>query len=86
MLKEEEWISINKFGLVIILLLYFCDIILVAKTLEYLHKKLKVIQIIYKNYQHTINIDKTKIMIIKSNNIVYPPTLYGYNPLEEVQS
>ena len=34
----------------------------------------------------TINTDKTKVMIIKSNNITYDTFIYENNNLEEVTS
>jgi len=72
--------------LIIFLLLCDDDIVLLIKYIEDICKKLKVLQQLWKNYKLTFNIDKTKVMIIKSKKTIYPPILYGDNTLEDVQS
>jgi hypothetical protein len=73
--------------IIVILLLYIGNIVLLVKTIEYLHignSKLSN-NSTKNNILHTINIDKTNIMIIISKKRIYPQILYGYNTLEEVK-
>jgi hypothetical protein len=73
-------------AIVINLLLYADDIILMARSPHDLENQLRIIKDFCSNMGMTINIDKTKVMIIKSNKITYDTFVYDNNNLEEVTS
>jgi hypothetical protein len=70
-------------SIVIILLLYA---ILMARNPYDLNKQLKILKDLCSSTRMTVNIDKTKVMIIKSQNITYNSFIYDDNSLEEVPS
>jgi hypothetical protein len=51
-----------------------------------LGKKLRILKEFFSNRGITVNIDKTKVMIIKSNKITYDTFIYDNNNLEEMNS
>jgi hypothetical protein len=57
-------------GLIVVLFIYDDDIILLAKTIGDLHKKLKALHEFYEIYELAINNDRNKIMIIKCKKII----------------
>jgi hypothetical protein len=73
-------------GIVINLLLYDDDIILMERSPHDLEKQLRILKNFCSNMGMTINTDKTKAMIIKSNNITYDTFVYDNKNLEEVNS
>ena len=70
-------------GIVIILPLYVDDIDFMARSPYDFDKQLKFLKDFFSSMGITINIDKTKVMIIKSKNITYTNFVYENN-LEEV--
>jgi hypothetical protein len=56
-------------SIVIILLLYADDIVLMERNIYALNKKLRILKDLCSSIGITVNIDKTMVMIIKSNNI-----------------
>jgi hypothetical protein len=73
-------------GIVINLLLYADDIILMVRSLHDLENQLRILKDFFPNMGMTVNTDKTKVMIIKSNKITYDTFVYENNNLEEVNS
>jgi hypothetical protein len=51
-----------------------------------LSKQLRFLKKFYSSTSMNVNIDKTKVMIIKSNKITYNAFVYDNNILEEVPS
>jgi len=51
-----------------ILLLYVDDVVLMERCPSDIDKQLRTVKEFYSNMGLTVNIDKTKVMIIKSNN------------------
>jgi len=76
-LEEVGCVGPSLTDIVINLLLYANDIILMARTRipHDLGEKLIILMVFCSNMHMTFNIDKTKVMIIKSNKITYD-TLY----------
>jgi hypothetical protein len=76
-LEEVGCVGPSLTDIVINLLLYANDIILMARTRipHNLGEKLIILMVFCSNMHMTFNIDKTKVMIIKSNKITYD-TLY----------
>jgi hypothetical protein len=58
-------------GIVINLLLYAYDIVLMAMIPHDLENQLRILKDFFSNMGMTVNTDKTKFMIIKSNKIPY---------------
>jgi hypothetical protein len=73
-------------GIVINLLLYADDIVLIASSPRDLENQLRILKDYCSNMGMTVNTDKTKVMIIKSNKITYDTFVYDNNNLEEVTS
>jgi hypothetical protein len=73
-------------SIVINLLLYGNDVILMARSPHDLENQLRILKEFFSNIGMTVNIDKTKVMIIKSNNTPYDTFVYDNNKLEEVTS
>jgi hypothetical protein len=73
-------------GIVINLLLYSDDIILMERSPNGLENQLIIINHFSSNMGMTVNTDKIKVMIIKSNKSPYDTFIYGNNNLEEVNS
>jgi hypothetical protein len=57
-----------------------------ARSTHDLGENLKTLKDFFSNIGMTINIDKTKVMIIKSNKTTYDSFVYDNNNLEEVTS
>jgi hypothetical protein len=57
-----------------------------ARSPRDLENQLRILKDFFSNMGMTINTDKTKVMIIKSNKIPYDTFIYGNNNLEEVTS
>ena len=72
-------------GIVINILLYDDDIVLMARSPHDLENQLRILKDFSFNMGMIVNTDKTKVMIIKSNNITYYTFVYENN-LEEVTS
>jgi hypothetical protein len=51
-----------------------------------LENQLRILKDFFSNMGMIVTIDKTKVMIIKSNKIHYDTFVYGNNNLEEVTS
>jgi hypothetical protein len=51
-----------------------------------IENQLRILKDFCSNMGMTVNTDKTKVMIIKSNNIPYDTFVYDNNNLEEVTS
>jgi hypothetical protein len=62
------------------------DIILMEMSPHDLENQLRILKDFFSNMGMTVNIDKTKVMIIKSNKITYDTFVYDNNNLEEVTS
>jgi hypothetical protein len=73
-------------GIVINLLLYVDDIVLMARSPHDIENKLRILEDFFSNMDMTVNTDKTKAIIIKSNKITYDTFIYDNNNLEEVTS
>jgi hypothetical protein len=71
-------------SIIIILLLYVDDIVLMARNPYDLSKQLRILKDFYSSIGMIVNIDKMKVMIIKSNKITYNNFVYDNNILEEV--
>jgi hypothetical protein len=84
-LEEAGCVGPTLTGIVINILLYDDDIILIARSPHDIGKKLRMLKNVCSNMRMTVNTDKTKVMIIKSNNITYYTFVYENN-LEEVTS
>ncbi len=90
--KLEEYLDVTGcdnpklLGVVVILFLYADNAILLARIHGDLDKKLKILRDYYSKMGMTINIDKVKVMIIKSKKINYDNFIYDKNYLEKVSS
>jgi hypothetical protein len=85
-LEKEGCVSATLIGIVINLLLYADDIVLMARSPHDLENQLRILKDFFSNMGMTVNIDKTKVMIIKSNKISYDNYVYDNKNLEEVTS
>ena len=63
-------------GIVIDLLLYADDIVLMARSPHDLENQLRILKDFSSNMGMIVNIDKTKVILIKSNNITYDTFVY----------
>ena len=70
--------------IVIILLLCVDDIVLFARCPSDLDKQLRLLKDFCSTMGMTVNIDKTKVMIIKSKKDTYANFMYDNKNLEEV--
>jgi hypothetical protein len=68
------------------LLLYVDDIVLMERSPLDLENQLRILKDFCSNMGMTVNMDKTKVMIIKSNKITNDTFLYDNKNLEEVTS
>jgi len=82
-LEEASCASINLDGIVIIFIPYVDDIVFMGTCPSDLDKKLRLLEDFYSTTSTTINIDKTKVMIIKSKNTTYVNFAYYNKNLEE---
>ena len=64
--------------------IYVNDIILMARSPHDLENQLRIIKDFCSNMAMTVNTDKPKVMIIKSNKIPYDTFIYENNNLKEV--
>jgi hypothetical protein len=85
-LEEASCVGTTLAGIVIILLLYIDDIVLMVRCPFDLNKQLRILKDFCSSIGMSINIDKTKVMIIKSKKITYTNFVYDNNNLEEVNS
>jgi hypothetical protein len=85
-LEKSGCVDPTLTGIVINLLLYADDIVIMARSPHDLENQLRILKDFCSNMGMTINIDKTKVMIIKSNKISYDTFVYDKNNLEEVTS
>ena len=68
------------------LLLYVDDIVLMERCLFDIDILLRILMYFFSNLGVTDNINKTKVMIIKSNKVTPTDFFYEYIVLEEVYS
>ena len=73
-------------GIVIILLLYANDVVLLARCPSDLDKQLRLLKDFCSTMGMSVNIDKIKVMIIKSKKDTYANFMYENSNLEEVSS
>jgi hypothetical protein len=85
-LEKEGCVGPTLTGIVINILLYSNDIILMERSPHDLENQLRILKDFCSNMGMIVNIDKTKVMIIKSNKITYDTFVYENNNLEEVTS
>jgi hypothetical protein len=85
-LEKEGCVGPTLTSIVINLLLYDDDIVLMARSPHDLENQLRILKDFCSNMGMTVNTDKTKVMIIKSNKIPYDTFVYDNNNLEEVNS
>ena len=85
-LQEASCADIILVGIVIILLLYVDDIVLMARCPSDLDKQLIILKYFFSNMGMTVNMNKKKIMIIKSKKDTYANFIYDNRNLEEVTS
>jgi hypothetical protein len=85
-LEKEGCVSPTLIGIVINLLLYANDIILMEMSPHDFENQLRILKDFFFNMDMTVNTDKTKVMIIKSNKIPYDTFIYEKSNLEEVTS
>jgi hypothetical protein len=85
-LEEAGCVGPTLTSIVIILLLYVDDIVLMVRSPHDLDKQLRILKDLCSNMGMTVNTNKTKVMIIKSNKITYDTFIYDNNNLEEVPS
>jgi hypothetical protein len=85
-LEEASCVGPTLTSIVINILLYVDDIILMVRSPHDLEKQLRILKDFCSNMGMTLNTDKTKVMIIKSNKITYDTFVYDNNNLEEVTS
>jgi len=85
-LEKASCVGPTLTGVVINLLRFFDDIDLMARSPHDLENQLRILKDFISNMGMIVNTDKTKVMIIKSNNIPYDTFMYEKNNLEEVSS
>jgi hypothetical protein len=84
-LEKTGFVNPTLTGIVINLLLYAGDIVLMVRSPHDLENQLRILEEFCSNMGMTVNTDKTKVIIIKSNKIPYDTFVYDNN-LEEVTS
>jgi hypothetical protein len=85
-LEKTGFVSPTLTGIVINILLYADDIVLMESNPHDLENQPRILKDFRSNMGMTVNTDKTKVMIIKSNKIPYDTFIYYNNNLEEVTS
>ena len=85
-LEEEGCVDTTLAVIVNILLVYVVDIVLIEICISDLDKQLKTMKDFFSNMDMTINTNKTKVMIIKSNKFSYDHFVYDKKKLDEVYS
>ena len=83
-LEKAGCVGPNVTRIVINLLLFFDDIVLMTRSSHDLENQLRILNDFFSNMGMIVNMDKTKVMIIKSNNIPYDTVVDDNNNLEEV--
>jgi hypothetical protein len=83
-LEKEDFFGPTLTSIVINLLLYADDIVLMVTSPHDLENQLRILKDFCSNMGMTVNTDKTKVIIIKSNKIPYDTFVYDNNNLEEV--
>jgi len=71
-------------GIVINLLHYADDIVLMERSPHDLAEQLRILNNFFSNMDINVKVDKTKVMIIKSDKITYDTFIYDKKNLEEV--
>jgi hypothetical protein len=84
-LEKESCVSPTLTGIVTNILIYSDNIFIMARSPRDLENKPRILKDFFSNMGMTVNTDKTKVMIIKSNKISYDTFVYENN-LEEVTS
>ena len=90
--KLQEYLEIagckgtKLVGIIFALLLHAGDIVLLAKSHKDLENKLKTLHEYFSKMGMMVNIDKTKIMIIKFKKITHGNFFYDNNLLDQVSS
>jgi hypothetical protein len=79
LLEKEVCVGPTLKGIVIDILLYANDIVLMARSPHDIENHLRIPKYFCSNMDMTVNTDKTKIMIIKSNKIPYDTFVYDKN-------
>jgi hypothetical protein len=82
-LEEAGCVGPTLTGIVI---LYAYDIVLIARGPHDLENQLRILKDFCSNMGMTVNTNKTKVIIIKSNMITYDTFVYDNNNLKEVTS
>ena len=85
-LEEEGCVGTTSTRIVNILLLYAEDTIIFVRFPSNIEKQLRNLKYLCSSSSMSINIDKTKCMIIKTKNTSCPNYVDGNNNLEEVSS
>jgi hypothetical protein len=85
-LEKAGCVNPTLTGIVINILIYADDIVLMERIPHDIENQLRILKYVCSNMGMSINIDKTKVMIIKSNKICYDTFVYDTNNLEEVTS
>jgi len=85
-LEKEGCIISTLTSIVINLLIYADDIVLMERSPNDFENQLIILNDFFSNMGMTINIDKTKVMIIKSNKTPYDTFVYDNKSLEEATS
>jgi hypothetical protein len=85
-LEEVGCVIPTLIGIVMILLLYTNYIVLMVRNPHDLGKQLRIINDFCSNMGMTINTNKKKVMIIKSNKITYHTFIDNKKNLEELPS
>jgi hypothetical protein len=83
-LEEVGCVCQTPTGIVINILLYVDDIVLMERSPYDLAEQLRILNNFFSNMDMNVKVDKTKLMIIKSNKITYDTFIYDKNNLEEV--
>jgi hypothetical protein len=85
-LEDAGCVGFTLTSMIIIIIIYANDIVLMEKIPYDLGQQLIILKDFFSNMEMTVNTDKIKVMIIKSNNITYNTFVYDKNSLEEVPS
>ena len=83
-MEEVVYVGMSLDGIIIILILYVFDIDVMVSSPYGLDNKLKLLKDFFSSMGMNVNDDKTKVMIIKSQNVTYGNSMYDNNNLEEV--
>ena len=78
-LEKAGCVGLSLTGIVINLLLYAEDIVLIERSPHDLENQLRMLMDFFSNMGMIVNTDKTKVVIIKSNNITYDTFVYENN-------